>query len=294
MASFSPSAFELPEGLVVRNGKAYLGFAPLGRIVEIGPNGAQRTYATVPAGYADGYLTGMVFDAAGNLFVASTRNNPGATKVVPAIYKIPPTIDGGLVDHPFATDPNLVFPNGLAFDTRGTLYVTDSATGVVLAVSAEGKVSTWASGPALSGSPSCPAPLPFPMGANGIVMTPESAFVANTAKGSIVRISILPDGSAGAQTTLFEDCRYVGLDGLARATDGSLWIAQNGAPGRILRATESGDVSVVHAGAPLDGPASLAFDREGKSLLVTNAAFFSVAADGGAPAPSLLRYGPLP
>ncbi len=277
----------------MRNGKAYVGFAPLGRIVEIAPDGARRTYATIPPGYADGYLTGMAFDAAGNLFVASTRNNPGATKVVPAIYKIPPTIDGGAVDRPFATDPNMVFPNGVAFDSRGTLYVTDSALGVVFAVSPEGKVSTWATGQALSGSPPCPGPLPFPMGANGIVMTPGNVFVANTAKGSVVRISILPDGSAGAQTTLFEDCRYVGLDGLARASDGSLWIAQNGAPGRILRATEAGDVSVVHAGAPLDGPASLAFETSGNSLLVTNAAFFSVAADSGAPAPSLLRYGPL-
>lgn len=297
VAPLDPAAFELAEGLVVHAGSAYATLAPLGKILKIAPDGTRTTYATIPAGYNDGYATGLVFDDRENLFVLATRNSPSATGVVPGIYKIPPTIGGGAVTTPFAVDPEMVFPNSAAFDARGNLLVTDSATGVVFAVAPSGAVTKWATGPLLQGSPACPAPLPFPIGANGILVSPTEVVVANTAKGSIVRIAVDADGSAGAQTTIVQDCQYVGLDGLARDADGTILAAQNGLPGRILRITAAGTVRVVHDGAPLDGPASIAIAdgwRGERVALVTSSAFFSVGADGGAPKPALLRFGPLP
>ena len=296
VASFDATQYQLAEGLTVHKGKAYVGLAPLGTILAIDQAGTMATYAKIPPGYDKGYTLGLAFDAADNLFVLQTLNVPDAGAPAPGIYKIPPGLDGGTVSTPFATAPGIVFPNGIVVRPGGDLLVSDSATGAIYLVTSAGAVTTWKADAELAGSPACPAPLPFPIGANGIVATPTEVFVANTAKGSIVRIAVNQDGSAGAASTLVKDCAYVGLDGLARDTDGSLLVAQNGAPGRLLRVSASGTVSVLHDGAPLDGPASVVIaDWNGKkSALVTSSAFFSVGIDGGAPKPGLQRYAPLP
>ncbi|HSO36688.1 MAG TPA: hypothetical protein VLT33_29385, partial [Labilithrix sp.] len=294
--SFDAARFELAEGLALRDGNAYVSLAPLGRIVKVTPSGTVSDYASVPPGFNDGYTLGLAFDAQGALFAAQTRNSPTAA-VVPGIYKIPSTTDGGLVGAPFATDPGMTFPNGIAVDAQSNLLVTDSASGIVFRVTPAGAVTHWKEGAELSGSPACPGPLPFPIGANGIARTADAVFVTNTAKGSIVRIAVAPDGSAGALTTVVADCKYLGLDGLAVDADGSLIVAQNGAPGRLLRVTNAGAVSVLHDGAPLDGPGSVVIANAWKgrrTALVTSTAFFSVGVDGGAPKPGLLELAPLP
>jgi len=286
--AFDAASFQLPEGLVVREGKAYVGLAPLGTILETGSDGSTRTYATVPPGGRDGYLTGLAFDAAGNLYAASTRNRPDASATTPGIYKIP--AGGGAVTKPFASSPKMTFPNGLAFDDKGLLYVTDSAAGIVFRIAADGAAEEWARGAALEGSVACRSDLPFPMGANGIVFARGAAYVLNTSKGSLVKIPVLPDGRAGEPSAVFEDCGYVGLDGLARdAADGTLYVAQNGLPGRVFSWSEGLGVRPLVDGAPLDGPASLELGVFGgeKRLLVTSAAFFSSASSAGAARPSL-------
>jgi sugar lactone lactonase YvrE len=296
VADFDAAGFELAEGLAIHGGNAYVSLAPLGKIVKVTPGGAVSTYASVPPGYDDGYTLGMAFDGQDNLYVTETKNTLDAG-VTPGVYKIPPTNDGGLVSTPFATDAIFAFPNAIAFDARGNLLVTDSGAGLIAKVTPAGAVSTWSQDPELSGSPACPAPLPFPIGANGIVFTPGAVYATNTAKGSIVKIAVDANGDAGAVSTIVKDCQYVGLDGLALDGDGTLLATQNGSPGRLLRVTTAGDVTVLHATAPLDGPASVAVapSWNGKHVaLVTNSAFFSIGVDGGAPKPGLLQYGPLP
>lgn len=286
--AFDAASFQLPEGLVVRDGKAYVGLAPLGTILEAGSDGSTRTYATVPPGGRDGYLTGLAFDASGNLYAAATRNRPDATTTAPGIYKIP--TGGGAVTKLFASSAKMTFPNGLAFDDGGLLYVTDSAAGIVFRIAPDGTAEEWAKGAALEGSVACRSDLPFPMGANGIVFARGAAYVLNTSKGSLVKIPVLPDGGAGVPSAVFEDCGYVGLDGLARdPSDGTLYVAQNGLPGRVLAWSEGRGVRPLVEGAPLDGPASLELGMFGgeKRLLVTSAAFFSSASPGGGARPSL-------
>lgn len=104
-----------------------------------------------------------------------------------------------------------------------------------------------------------------------------------------MRIAVAPDGSAGALTTIVADCKYVGLDGLVQDADGSFIVAQNGSPGRVLRITEAGAVTVLHDGTPLDGPGSVAIASAwngARAARVTSTAFFSVGVDGGAPKPA--------
>lgn len=290
---FDAAKYELAEGLAVRGGKAYVGLAPLGAVLEVDPTGTSKPYGSVPAGYDKGYTLGLAFGGDGALFVAQTVNVPDAGAPAAGVYKIPP--GGGAATTPFATSAEMVFPNGIALDAKGGLFVTDSATGLVFGVTAAGVVSKWKADPKLSGSPACPAPLPFPIGANGIVATSTAVFVTNTAKGSLLKIPVHPDGSAGDVEVLLEDCAYVGLDGLARDGDAFL-VAQNGLPGRLLRVDAGGKVAVAYAGALLDGPASVAIDvwQGRRAALVTSSAFFSVGADGGAPRPGLAAYAPLP
>jgi sugar lactone lactonase YvrE len=296
VASFDPKAFELPESVVVHDGAAYVALAPLGQIVRVRPDGSKHIYARIPPGYTDGSALGLVFDQKDNLYVLAAKNAADAG-VVPGVYKIPPSMDGGMVAAPFAVDPSMTFPNAIAIDTSGNLFITDSAVGRIFKVTPEGTVTTWANHPELGGTPACDVPLPFPIGANGIALTPSAIFVANTAKGSIVKIAVNADGTAGAASTIVRDCQYVGVDGLSLDTDGSLLVAQNGPVGRLLRVSQSGTVDVLHVGDPLDSPASVEVTRtfgKDRVALVTSAAFFSIGVDGGTPKPALLEYGPLP
>lgn len=293
VANFNAQAFELSEGLTVHKGAAYVGFAPLGKIQKIDPNGTVTPYATVPGNGNAGYTLGLAFDAQDNLFVLETKNDPMAASVDPGVYKVP--AGGGNVTMPFASDPQMIFPNGLDFDAQGNLFVADSATGIIFKVTPQGQVTKWLQDPELSGSPACPAPLPFPIGANGIVVTPTDVYVSNTAKGSIVHIAVNA-GAAGQVSAIVKDCQWVGFDGIARDKDGTLLAVQNGVGGKLVRVSTNGTVSVLAQNDPLDGPGSIAFAdgwNGARVALLTNTAFFSVGVEGGSPKPGLLAYGPL-
>lgn len=294
VANFNAQAFELAEGLAFHEGSAYVGLAPLGKIQKIDPNGTVTPYASVPPGYNAGYTLGLAFDAQDVLYVLETKNDPDAGSQNPGIYKIP--AGGGASNTPFASDPQMVFPNGVDFDVQGNLMVTDSATGIIFKVTPAGQVSKWLQDPELSGSPACPAPLPFPIGANGIVVTPTEIYASNTAKGSIVKIAVNTNGMPGPVTTIVKDCQWVGLDGIARDKDGTLLAVQNGVGGKLLRISTSGSVTVLAQNDPLDGPGSVTFAdgwNGSRVALVTNTAFFSVGIEGGTPKPGLLAFGPL-
>lgn len=295
VVAFNPAAYELAEGLTVRDGKAYVGLVPTGTIVQIDQAGTRTDYGHVPAGGNDGYTLGLVFGSQGELYALETRNDTSASAPVPGVYKIP--AGGGTSTTPFATDPAFGFPNGAAFDGKGDLLVADSAAGRIFSVTPQGAVSTWSQDAELAGSTTCNAPLPFPIGANGIVFTPTAAYVSNTSRGSILKIAVDASGNAGAVSVVVKDCQWVGFDGIALDQDGTLLAAINGAPGKLARVALDGTVTVLASAAPLDGPASIAFadDWNGhRTALVTNSAFFSVGVDGGSPNPALLAYGPLP
>ena len=295
VATTNASTYELAEGLAVRNGKAYIGLAPTGTVLEIDSKGNKTDYGHVPPGGNNGYTLGLVFGSQGELYVLQTLNVPDAGAPAPGVYKIP--AGGGSATSPFATDPGFAFPNGGAFDAKGNLLVADSAAGRIFSVTPQGAVTTWKQDAELAGSTTCNAPLPFPIGANGIVFTSSAAYVSNTANGSILKIDVDGNGNAGAVSVVVKDCKYVGFDGIALDSDGTLLAAINGAPGKLARVTTGGNVTILASASPLDGPASVAFAdgwNGGRYALITNSAFFGPSEDGGAPAPGLVSYGPLP
>jgi sugar lactone lactonase YvrE len=285
LTAFDPAAGELPEGVATKEGSAYVGFAPLGEIAKVDLRTSKRApYAKVPRPVpGKGFMTGLTFGPDGLLYAALVSFDPS---VQPGIYRIPASGGEGAL---FAKDAHMVFPNGLAFDARGTLFVTDSAAGAVYKIAPSGAVGTWVSSALLAGDQNAcgGSGNPFPIGANGIAERHGAFFVTNTDKGSVLRVNINQDGTAGApEIAAGPDCRALaGADGLTVDTHGSLVIAVN-RQNKMVRLPQTGAIEVVAADGALDFPASVTWD--GPTVIATN--FALANASSGKPAkPGLLR-----
>jgi len=285
VTSFEAKTGELPEGLALRDGAAYVGFAPTASVMRYDlAKGSLSKFGSLPAPVANkGFMTGLDFDKAGNLYAAlvSFVDSPKA-----GIYRLSPS--GGEATL-FAQDANMKFPNGLAF-YQSNLFVTDSASGSVYKITPEGKLSTWASGELLKGNKDfCGKGVgaPFDIGANGIVQQGQDFYVSNNDKASVVRIPIQADGSAGPMVNLTgSKCDELGgADGIALSSRGDFVVATNRL-NRLVRFDKAGHVERIADGGMLDFPASVAFDKN--ELFVTNFALFSASA-GKPSRPGLIK-----
>jgi len=120
-----------------------------------------------------------------------------------------------------ATFGNL--PNGLAIDRRGNMFVTDLIAGKVFKVTPEGAVSVFASGPLLA-----PAHIPgtnFVFGPNDLAFdrVQTALYVSNVGLGTIVKVEVREDGTAGAITNFATG--ILSPDGVAFDRKGNLYVA---------------------------------------------------------------------
>ena len=131
---------------------------PVSEIRKIDPAGTQSVVARfdVPG---RGPL-GLAVSPAGKLYVAMSTSDP-ATQ---GVYRVLP--DGGSVR--LAGSDAIQFPNGIALDPRGNVYVTDSIGGSVWKISGNAPAQLWAQSPLLAGTGAFG--LGFPLGANGIAV----------------------------------------------------------------------------------------------------------------------------
>lgn len=242
----------------MRGGTAYAGFAGSGQIVAVDlATGAATPYATLPAPVAGkGFVTGLALRG-DELFGGLASFVP---EVQAGIYRAVP----GGAPVLFASHAEMAFPNGLAFDAGGQLYVTDSAAGAVFRVSPAGEVRRWVASPLLAGGKDgCGAGgvgVPFDIGANGIALADGAVVVTNTDRGSLVRIPIQPDGAAGTPAEIAgPSCAELnGADGLTVAPDGDYLVAVNHQD-ELVRIDRAGHITTLLAGDPLDFPASVTF-----------------------------------
>jgi sugar lactone lactonase YvrE len=280
--AFNPAALEAPEGVAVdRKGNIFVGMAFTGEIKKVTPGGMVSTFADLDP--SSGFLTGLAFDRAGNLYAA-------LASFVPATHGIWRVSQSGATVRFAALDPTGL-PNVLAFDRRGNLYVSDSILGRIWKISKQGAVSVWKADPLLAGL-GLLVPLIPPVGANGLAFDEEqeNLFVVNTEKGLIARIDVRSNGTAGDIHVFVQDPGLFGADGCTFDDDDNLYVAVNGQDS-IARVSEEGSVAIVAQGGLLQNPAEVRFGvgKNDETLYITNFALFRfLGLTPGPPRPALL------
>lgn len=220
--SFDSSNDELPEGIAIdKSGNIYVTLGPpffvgggFGAVREISPDDTETTLVEYPNGPAP---AGLAVDAPGNVYFALP--NPGQPDV--GVYRL--NADGG-AERLLGTE-NMLVPNGLAIDKHGNLYASDSIMGAIWRFPRDGAVAaeSWLAHDLLAG---CDGD---PVGANGIAFWKKDLYVANTAKGLLVHVPILEDGTPGNPAIVAgnPDCSQnddlYGMDGIALDVHGNVY-----------------------------------------------------------------------
>ncbi len=242
------------------------------------------------ADIGQGTIGGLAVTANGDLYVAMAA---GADKGVWRLDR-----KGQLELLPGSDQ--IFFANGLAFDDRGTLYVTESVTlvsqlprgpGSIWRIPRGAEAELWMRDDLLKGTGALGQPVW--LGANGIACYHGNLYVTNTEKGTVMRIPVQKDGSAGVpevwsiQEVWESPLAGRGLpmgDGLVLDVHGNLYVAvlTRSAVVRIDAQNLSQETVAVFMGsspigpppdAPLDFPASAYFGTgkgERTNLFVTN------------------------
>jgi sugar lactone lactonase YvrE len=159
-----------------------------GKIWKYTPAGEQSLFAEI----ATGEIYGLAVSANGELYAAMGRvgsdrgvyrvNQEGQTELLPGSDQI-------------------VFANAIAFDDRGTMYITESHSGSspaygqggIWRIPRGGQAELWLRDGLLTGIPV----VGYPIGANGIDFYNGYLYVTNCVPGLVLRIQVWPDGSAG-------------------------------------------------------------------------------------------------
>jgi sugar lactone lactonase YvrE len=287
-----------PEGLTIDlQGNFYTGSAASaapGAICEFRPNGSFDRSIPIPAGPGGVVsLLGVLFEGRHTVFaldfadtLAGGKNNGRVLSVDTASGAVQTIATG------------FSFPNGVAEDLLGNLYVADSFQGTVTRMAQDGSNKTvWSASPLLAGNPAAA----LPIGANGIAFDLffQNVYVSNTSFAQIIRIPVERDGTAGA-AQIFADGATLdatedttnaldGADGIAFDLFGRLYVAAN-ANAEIQVLSPSAHLIARYANPtlPVDVPASLVF--VGDQLYFTNLSLF----DGGINSSFAVLRTPLP
>lgn len=274
---------DLPEGITLdERGNIFVGNRRAGgggiisEILKIKPDGSKSVLVTFGADFSpsDQNLLGLATDPIGNVYAAFQSSDLSWN----GIWKV---AEGEAVTR-LAGSEVISFPNALAFDPNGNMYVTDSFTGSVWRFDNDGNVTQWMQHELLEPAQDDPLGLTLP-GANGIAFyPPNQLYVANTEKGLLARIRIQPDGNPGQVDLIAAGPALLSMDGIAVDALGDIYGL---IPGYALLGTNplvkinpnTGEVVPIVTNAEemakFDVPLSLAFGRgarDQKSVFITN------------------------
>lgn len=283
-----------PEGLVADgDGGLFASLFASGRVVQIAADGTVTDIASIAGatGGAAGSTIGIDYDGDDTIYVAFAGhsdlypwpNDPSvaelacsdSTVLATGLYAV--TVSTGAVA-PVATradgygfcytDDPVVMPDG-------AVLVSDLSRAAIWRIEPDsGAATLWSDDPLFD-----PGPTPlsgFAVGPNGIAPGADGASVYAVTGGNpmLVRIPVNGDGSAGAGTKVTYG--YDNLDGLEVGPDGAFYLTEafRSEVWRVAPDASSREQIGAPAGAPLGGPASIAF--LGDSLCVTNLDFFGM------------------
>jgi DNA-binding beta-propeller fold protein YncE len=272
VAHFDFSLGQTPENIALEpDGSADVTFSEAAQVAQVSPDGHVRLLAQLPdparascpisagASGVHAITSGIVRDSSGTVYTALCA----ATPDLQGIWRLDPS---GPVR--VAALPAAGFPNGIALDKRhGFIYVTDSVLSTVWRVSlADGSVIAWAVDTQL-------APDGF-FGANGLKLHDGAVWVTNTKLGTLLRIPIEPDGTAGQIQTVATG--LPGIDDLAFTGSGPCaWALAVISPSSqvVLIRPDGSEQVVLTAADGLSNPSAVAI--RGDTFYVTSAAYFT-------------------
>jgi len=281
---------DTPEGLAVDSrGNIYATLFHIGEVIQVKDDGTYDHVAWVPSKEESGkgILAGLEFDKAGNLYVAYRANskydsedltNPfhpscrDATVTRSGVYKIDMKTKKVTALATKADGWPFCFPDDVAIDSKGNVYLTDLTYSGIWKISPDGKkVDLWSSGPLLNWPPK-----PYavsPAGVNDLALDKEEKNIYAVTDGDplIVKIPIKDDGTAGEPVPLppgFSAFDGIELDSkdniyVSELFLNQIWVVSPDGSQRILIATKMN--------APLDNNTSLVL--KGDTLCTANLGF---------------------
>jgi sugar lactone lactonase YvrE len=265
VASFDPATGQNPENLAVApDGTVYVTWLFAHSVAAIRPDGSQAVI-TLPPGEA----SGIAIDPAkpGRLTVALISPDPAAA----GIWTIPVgAFHGDGAPARLIALPPAAFPNGITYAPDGTLYIADSARGLILrAAPGATTAATWLSSGLLTPTGATFDGVPLP-GVNGLKTHHGQLYATNTARGLLLRIPIRA-GAAGAAVIARSGLAF---DDFAISHSGVVTAALN-ISDQVVRFSPAGPVVVLadkaHDG--VENPSAVAFGPH-HQLFITSAAYF--------------------
>jgi sugar lactone lactonase YvrE len=261
VAHLDIAALQQPENITLEpDGDADVTFAYAHQVARVTPRGTVTILATLPAAASgSAAVSGIVRVPDGTLYVNYV--DIGGTES--GIWRISP--DG--TAEQVAALPGAKFLNGLAFDPRtGALFATDSTLGAVWKVwPRTGKAEIWTSGAELQ-------PGTSGFGANGLKIHDGSVWVSNSSQGTLLRIPIRPDGTAGSAAVAASG--LPSIDDFAFTGTGDTLLAVQNQLNQADLITPDGTAHVVLTAADgLSTPSAVAV--RGRTVYVTSAAYFT-------------------
>ncbi|MGA3091099.1 MAG: hypothetical protein ABSD75_21025 [Terriglobales bacterium] len=282
---------DTPEGLGVdSHGELYATLMHIGEVVMVKDDGSYDHIAWVPSQEESGKgdLIGLDLDSSGNIYVAYTGHSKrdfrkdladpfhpacrDATVTQSGVYKIDAKTRKVTALATKAEGWPFCYPDDVAIDSSGNVYMTDLTYSGIWKISPDGKkVDLWSAHPLLNWSPKPYSG--FPLGVNDLVIDKQEKNIYAVTDGDpmILRIPIKGDGTAGEPVPLpygFSAFDGIELDGkgniyVSEILLNQIWVLSPDGSQRILIATKKN--------APLDNNTSLVL--KGDVLCTANLGF---------------------